>query len=72
MTASQSDLDTIDRHIAEAEEEIHRQRELVEELRTGGRNMIAGEAEQLLSKMITLEEMKEYRRVIIENLQRKG
>ena len=73
MPASQSDLDTIDRHIAEAEEEIHRQRELVEELRTGGRNMIAGEAEQLLSKMIdTLEEMKEYRRVIIENLQRKG
>jgi hypothetical protein len=45
----------------------------VEELRTRGRNMIAGEAEQLLSKMIdTLEEMKEYRRVIIENLQRKG
>lgn len=67
MTASQRDLDTMDRHIAEAEEEIRRQSELVEELRTGGRSMIAGEAEQLLSKMIdALEEMKEHRRVIIE------
>jgi ferritin-like metal-binding protein YciE len=68
MTASQRDLDTIDRHIAEAEEEIRRQRELVEQLRTGGRSMIAEEAEQLLSKMNdALEEMKEHRRVIIEN-----
>jgi predicted transcriptional regulator len=68
MTASQRDLDTIDRHIADAEEEIRRQRELVEQLRTGGRSMIAEEAEQLLSKMNdALEEMKEHRRVIIEN-----
>ncbi len=67
MTASQRDLDTIDRHIAEAEEEIRRQRELVEQLRTSGRSTIAEEAEQLLSKMIdALEEMKEHRRMIIE------
>jgi hypothetical protein len=40
----------------------------VEQLRTGGRSMIAEEAEQLLSKMNdALEEMKEHRRVIIEN-----
>jgi hypothetical protein len=68
MTASQRDLDTIDRHIAEAEEEIRRQRELVEQLRTGGRSMIVEEAEQLLSKMIdALEEMREHRRVFIAN-----
>jgi hypothetical protein len=36
--------------------------------RAGGSNTIAEEAEQLLSKMIdALEEMKEHRRVIIEN-----
>ena len=68
MTASQRDLDTIDRHIAEAEEEIRRQREQVEELRVGGRSTIAEEAEQLLSKMIdALEELKEHRRVIIKS-----
>ena len=73
MTASQRDLGTIDRHIAEIEEEIRRQREQVEELRTGGRSMMAEEPEHLLSKMIdALEEMKEHRRMIIENLQRKG
>ena len=66
--ASQRDLDTIDRHIAEAEAEIRRQREQVEELRTGGHGMIAEEAEQLLSKMIdALEELKEHRRLIIES-----
>ena len=66
---TQRDLSTIDRHIAEAEEEIRRQRQLVEDLRMGGRNTIAEESEQLLSKMIdALEEMKENRRVIIENL----
>ena len=66
MTAR--DLKTIDRHIAEAEEEIRQQRELVDRLRTGGRNMIAEEGEQLLSKMIdALEEMKEHRRIIIES-----
>ena len=71
MTASQRDLATMDRHIAEAEEEIRRQRELVEKLCMSGRNTIAEEAEQLLSKMIdALEEMKEHRRVIIENSQR--
>ena len=71
MTSSQRDLGTVDRHIAESEDEIRRQREQVEELRTGGRSMIAEEAEQLLCKMIdALEEMKEHRRVIIENLQR--
>jgi hypothetical protein len=65
MTAG--DLKTIDRHIAEAEEEVNRQRELVDQLRTGGHNTIAEEAEQLLSKMIdALEEMKEHRRVIID------
>ena len=68
MTASQRDLKTIDRHIAEAEDEIHRQRGLVNDLRAGGDNAIAEEAEQLLSKMIdALEEMKEHRRVIIES-----
>jgi hypothetical protein len=71
MTASQRDLYTIERHIAEAKEEIRRQRELVENLCMSGRNTIAEEAEQLLSKMIdALEEMKEHRRVIIENSQR--
>jgi len=70
MTAH--DLDTVDRHIAEAEEEIRRQRGLVNEMRASGGNPIAEEAEQLLSKMTdALEEMKEHRRVIIENLQRK-
>jgi hypothetical protein len=65
------DLKTIDRHIAEAEEEICRQRGIVNDLRAGGSNTIAEEAEQLLSKMIdALEEMKEHRRVIIENLKR--
>jgi hypothetical protein len=68
VTASQRDLKTIDRHIAEAEEEIRRQRGLVNDMRAGGSNTIAEEAEQLLSKMIdALEEMKEHRRVIIEN-----
>jgi hypothetical protein len=71
MTASQRDLKTIDRHIAEAEEEIRRQRGLVNDMRAGGSNAIAEEAEQLLSKMIdALEEMKEHKRVIIENSQR--
>jgi hypothetical protein len=61
------DLKTVNRHIAEAEEEIRRQREIVNDLRAGGSNSIAEEAEQLLSKMIdALEEMKEHRRVIIE------
>jgi hypothetical protein len=70
---TQRDLDTMDRHIAEAEEEIRGQRKLVEDMRTGGGNTIAEEAEQLLSKVIdALEEMKEHRRVIIENLLRKG
>jgi hypothetical protein len=54
MTASQREVTTevtaIDRHIAEAEDEIHRQREQVEELRRGGRRMFAEEAEQFLSK----------------------
>jgi hypothetical protein len=72
MTASQRDLKTIDRHIAEAEEEIRRQCGLVNDMRAGGSNTlqyIAEEAEQLLSKMTdALEEMKEHRRVIIENL----
>jgi hypothetical protein len=73
MTASQRDVTTIDRHIAESEDEIRRQREQVEELRRGSRSMIAEEAQQLLSKMIdALEEMKEHRRVIINNLQPKG
>ena len=73
MTASQRDLRTIDRHIAEAEEEIRGQRKLVEDMRAGGGNSIAEEAEQLLSKMIdALEEMKEHRRVIIENQRSKG
>ncbi len=68
MTASQRDFDTIDRHIAEAEEEIRRQRKLVDDMRAGGGNTIAEEAEQLLSRMIdALEEMKEHRRAIIEN-----
>ena len=68
---TQRDLDTMDRHIAEAEEEIRHQRKLVDEMRAGGGNTIAEEAEQLLSKMIdALEEMKEHRRVIIENSQR--
>jgi hypothetical protein len=67
------DLDTIDRHIAEAEEEIRGQRKLVEDMRASGGNMIAEEAEQLLSKMIdALEEMKDHRRVIIENQQAKA
>jgi hypothetical protein len=71
MAASQRDLKTIDRHIAEAEEEIRQQRELVDRFRTGGHNTIAEEAEQLLSRMIdAMEEMKEHRRVIIENSQR--
>jgi hypothetical protein len=62
MTAR--DLKTIDRQIAEAEEEIRQQRELVDRLRTGG-NTIAQEAEQSLSQMIdALEEMKEHRRVL--------
>ena len=66
-TVAQRDLKTIDQHIAEAEEEIRRQRGIVNDLRAGGSNTIAGEAEQLLSKMIdALEEMKEHRRVIIE------
>jgi hypothetical protein len=66
---TQRDLDTIDRHIAEAEEEIRGQRKLVDDMRASGGNTIAEEAEQLLSKMIdALEEMKEHRRVIIENL----
>jgi hypothetical protein len=72
MTAR--DLGTIDQHIAEAEEEIRRQRGLVNDLRASGsntNNTIAEEAEQLLSKMIdALEEMKEHRRVIIQNSQR--
>jgi hypothetical protein len=69
MTAG--DRKTIDRHIAEAEEEIRQQRELVDRLRIGGGNTIAVEADQLLSQMIdALEEMKEHRRVIIENSQR--
>ena len=59
------DLRTIDQHIAEAEEETRRQRELVDQLRAGGRNTIAEEAEQLLSQMIdALEELKEHRRVL--------
>jgi hypothetical protein len=62
------DLETINRHIAEAEEEIRRQRGVVNDLRAGGNGAIAEEAEQLLSKMIdALEEMKEHRRVIIES-----
>ena len=69
MTAP--DLKTIDRHIAEAEEEIRRQRKLVDDLCASGSNTIAEEAEQLLSTMIdALEEMKEHRRVIIANSQR--
>jgi len=69
MTVSQRDLDTIDQHIAEAEEQIRRQREVVEESRTGDRGTIAGEAEQLLSNMRdALEELKEHRRVVIEDL----
>ena len=62
------DLKTIDRHIAEAEEEIRRQRGVVNDLRAGGNSAITEEAEQLLSKMLdALEEMKEHRRVIIES-----
>jgi hypothetical protein len=62
------DLKTIDQHIAEAEEEIRSQRGVVNDLRAGGSNAIAEEAEQLLSKMLdALEEMKEHRRVIIES-----
>jgi hypothetical protein len=68
MAASQRDLNTIDRHIAEAEEEIRRQRGVVNDMRASGSSTIAEEAEQLLSKMIdALEEMKEHRRVIIES-----
>jgi hypothetical protein len=66
MTAR--DLETVDRHIAEAEEEIRRQRELVNHMRASGNSMIAEEADQLLSRMIdALEEMKEHRRVILES-----
>jgi hypothetical protein len=42
-------------------------------MRASGGNMIAEEAEQLLSKVIdALEEMKEHRRVILENQQSRG
>jgi hypothetical protein len=72
IVASQRDLDLVDEHIAEADERIGRQRDLVEELHRdypGG--SVVQEGEQLLSKMIDgLEEMKEHRRVIIEDLQR--
>src|SRR5262245_37482294 len=49
LMASQRDLDRIDRHIAEAEERIHRQTELVEELRRDHPGIVAEEAQQLLS-----------------------
>jgi len=58
---TQRDLDTMDRHIAEAEEEIRGQRKLVDDMRASGGSTIAEEAEQLLSKMIdALQEMNEY------------
>ena len=74
MADSQSDLRVIEKHIAEAESQIGRQRELVEELRrTHPGGTVAEEADQLLSKMVdAVEEMKEHRRVIIEDLQRSG
>jgi septal ring factor EnvC (AmiA/AmiB activator) len=74
MAASQRDLDIIDQHIAEAEARIGRQRELVDELcRDHPGGVVAEEAKQLLSKMLdALKEMKEHRRLIVENLQRSG
>jgi len=71
MATSQRDLDLIDRHIAEAEELIGRQCELMKELRTGDGGTIVAEVEQLLLTMRDgLEDLKEHRRVIIEDLQR--
>jgi hypothetical protein len=71
MAASQHDLDFIDQHIVEAEARIRRQRDLVEELRRHHPGRVAKESEQSLSKMLdALEEMKERRRVIIEDLER--
>ena len=67
--SSQRDLDIIDQHIAEAEERIGRQTDLVEELRRDHQGTVAEEAAQLLSTMVdALEEMKEHRRIIIEKL----
>ena len=66
---SRRDLDLVDRHIAEAEERIGRQTDLVEQLRRDHHGTVAEEAAQLLSTMIdALEEMKEHRRLIIEKL----
>jgi hypothetical protein len=71
MATSQRDLDLLDRHIAEAEELIGRQCELMKELRTGDSGTIVAEVEQLLLTMRDgLEDLKEHRRVIIEDLQR--
>ena len=68
--SSQRDLDIVNQHIAEAEERIGRQTDLVEELRKDHPGTVAEEeAEQLLSTMVdALEEMKEHRRIIIEKL----
>ena len=67
--ASQRDLGITDQHIAEAEEPIGRQTDLVEELRRDHQGTVAEEAQQLLSTMVdALEEMKERRRIIIEQL----
>jgi archaellum component FlaC len=67
--ASQRDLDRIDQYIAEAEKRIRRQTELVEELSRDHAGTVAEEAQQLLSMMVDgLEELKESRRVILEQL----
>jgi hypothetical protein len=67
--SSQRDLDIVDQHIAEVEERIGRQTDIVEELRKDHPGTVAEEAQQLLSPMAdALEETKEHRRIIIEKL----
>jgi hypothetical protein len=71
MAASQQDLDIIDQHIVEAEARIRRQRQLVEELRRDHPGRVSKESAELLSRMLdALEEVKERRRMIIEDMQR--
>jgi hypothetical protein len=71
MAASEHDLDVINQQIAEAQARIGRQRQLVEKLRRDQPGRVSQESAELLSKMLeALEELKEHRRVIIEDLQR--
>jgi hypothetical protein len=65
--ASQKDLALADRHIAEAEQHITRQRSLIEQLAAAGREI--AQAETVLKTMLaTLEQLQAHRCTILDRL----